>query len=130
MRARPNFLRNTVGATAVEFALVCPLIFSAVLGTFETGRALFVRNQIAEAAAAGARAVIVSSNNATTIENAVKNRFSTAMRPNVIVNQTNVTIAGATFKKIEVVYDHDFIIKLGDGLSGITITLTRYAPRG
>lgn len=123
-----GMIANEAGATAVEFAIVCPLIFATVLGTFETGRALYVRNHISEAAAAGARAVITSENDAAAIEAAVRARFKSAQQSLLDVNLTDETFSGADFKKIEVIYNHDFIIHLGDGLSGITLTITRYAP--
>jgi hypothetical protein len=124
-----SFARNLDGATAVEFAIVAPLIFMSVLGTFETGRALYERNRAAEACAAGARAVTLNgAADETAIEAAVRAKFSAELQDQVDVDLDDVTISGGSFKKIEVVYDHDFIVNFGSGYSGLTFTITRYAP--
>lgn len=130
MRRRFNSLRRDAnGATAVEFAIIAPLIFMSVLGTFETGRALYVRNHLNEAAAAGARQAIISGNsNNSAIEAAVRAKFKSARQSALAVNQTNEVIGGRNFKKIEIVYNHDFIVKFGRGLSGLTLTTERFAP--
>jgi Flp pilus assembly protein TadG len=121
--------RDRSGATAVEFAIIAPLIFMSVLGTFETGRALYVRNHMNEAAAAGARQAIISGNsNNSAIEAAIRAKFKSARQADLTVNQTNEVIGGRNFKKIELVYSHDFIVNFGRGLSGLTFTAERYAP--
>lgn len=123
------FAGERAGATAVEFAIVAPLIFASVLGTFETGRALFARNHASEACAAGARAVtLTGAADESAIEAAVRAKFSADLQDEVVVNLSDETIAGGDFKKIEVVYDHDFIVNFGGGYSGVTFTITRYAP--
>jgi Flp pilus assembly protein TadG len=126
--ARP-FWRDIKGATAVEFAIVAPLIFASVLGNFETGRALYARNHVSEACANGARAVALSATMTNTqIQAAVLAKFPAADQPNAAVTVVNQTISGKTFKKIRVVYTHDFIINFGRHLSGVTFTIERFVP--
>jgi Flp pilus assembly protein TadG len=122
------FLRCIGGAAAVEFAIICPLIIMGSLGVFETGRALYVRNHVDQACAAGARAVAVSgATSDSAIEAAVRAEFSADRQDEFEVNLTNETIAGRAFKKIEVVYEHDYVVKFGRHLSGLTLTVSRYA---
>jgi Flp pilus assembly protein TadG len=124
-----RFFGDKRGATAVEFAIVAPLIFASVLGTFETGRALYVRNHVSEACAAGARkAVTTASATNDQIESAVLGEFPEYDQANADITVINQTISGKTFKKITVVYTHDFIINFGRELSGLTFTIDRYVP--
>lgn len=124
-----KLLGDTRGATAVEFAIICPLIFASVLGTFETGRALYERNRISAACAAGARAVTLSgASDEAAIEAAVRSKFQDTQQEDVTVLLTDETISGGNFKKIAVTYDHDMIVNLGRHLSGFSFTVTRYAP--
>lgn len=126
---RRSFGRDRAGAAAVEFAIVAPLIFASVLGAFETGRALYVRNHLSEAAAAGARQAIISgTSNNSAIEAAIRAKFKSARQSALTVNQTTEVIGGRNFKKIELVYDHDFVVKFGRAMSGLTVTVERYAP--
>ena len=50
----------TSGAAAIEFAMVGLLLVSLLLGTFEFGRALFLRNQLALAADIATRQVLIN----------------------------------------------------------------------
>ncbi|MBB5517620.1 TadE/TadG family type IV pilus assembly protein [Amphiplicatus metriothermophilus] len=128
LRAR-RFAKSKKGATAVEFALVSPLIFAAVLGTFEVGRALYERNRVSAACAAGARAVTINGAAAeSAIEAAVRAKYHDAEQEDVAIDLTDETISGAAFKRIEVRYEHDLLIKFGKGVSGFTFTAVRYAP--
>lgn len=124
-----RFRRTRRGATAVEFAIVCPLIVASVLGTFETGRALYVRNHVSEACATGARAVAVTPTMTNDqIRTAVLAEFPTSQQPSATVTVVNQTISGRAFKRIRVVYAHEYIVKFGRALSGVTFTIDRYVP--
>jgi Flp pilus assembly protein TadG len=58
-RHRVNCWRIRQGATAVEFALVVPIIFALFIGAIEMTRMNFIRHSAANAAYEGARAGIV-----------------------------------------------------------------------
>lgn len=47
------------GATAVEFAVVAPVLFLVILGIFEFGRAFMVQHLLSDAARAGCRLAIL-----------------------------------------------------------------------
>lgn len=128
-RGAQNFFRNRSGAAALEFALVAPLLFASVLGSFETGRVIYQQNHLGAAVAAGARAVTLNGaadNDA--VRNAILAKYPDADRANLAIVLSDATISGKTFKKILVTYDHDFLVKFGPGFSGLTLTATRYAP--
>lgn len=123
------FSKGESGATAVEFALVSPLIFASVLGTFEIGRSLYAQNHLSAACAAGARAVTLNgADDTAAIEAAIRAKFDDSQQSDLTVVLTNETISGMTFKKIEATYEHDFLVKFGHQLSGFTLTASRYAP--
>lgn len=55
MKVGCRFARSEQGAAMVEFAIVAPLLFTLILGTIDFGRALFVFNNLTNAAREGAR---------------------------------------------------------------------------
>ncbi|MRX51763.1 hypothetical protein GI374_15285 [Paracoccus sp. S-4012] len=52
-------VRCASGAAAIEFAMIGLLVISLILGIFELGRAMFLRNQLAFAADVAARRVLL-----------------------------------------------------------------------
>ena len=44
-----NILRGTCGATAVEFAMIAPVMFTLLIGVFETSRFFYVRSSLQKA---------------------------------------------------------------------------------
>ncbi|NMC73943.1 MAG: hypothetical protein GYA56_06245 [Geobacteraceae bacterium] len=53
---------NNRGQALVELAILLPLLLMLVLGIFEFGRAMYIKNTLTHAARAGARAAVVSPN--------------------------------------------------------------------
>ena len=119
------FKNENSGAQAVEFAIIAPVLFAFIFGIFEVGRLTYEQNRVASAAAAGARAVsIYGASDTTNITSAITARLPYTAQ----VSLTDTTLGGQNFKKIDVTYDFDFLIKLSNNWSGVTITATRYAP--
>ena len=54
-------LKAQLGVAAVEFALVCAILFSLLIGIMEFGRLLFYWNSATEATRLGARLAVVCS---------------------------------------------------------------------
>lgn len=130
IRRRLVELRNdTKGSPALEFALIAPLFFVAIFATFELGRTLYERNQLAAAAAVAMRAVAMD-NDATDsqITAAIKNEMKKMDTTKVSVSVCNKTVASQVFKQISVTYSHDMLVKVGKYFSGFTLKATRYAP--
>lgn len=130
MRGRlAAFLRLRDGANAVEFAIIFPLIIATFLGTFEIGRMLYQQNRLAAAAEVGVRAVsMYGANGNTQVEAAIRSKLTDIPPSAVIVAVTNQTMGPTTFKRIELQYQYNFIIKFKAGWNGVTLRATRYAP--
>lgn len=59
IRHQKLWLKNQVGAAAVEFALIAIIFFSLLFGIIEFGRVLFTWNSAVEATRYGARVAVV-----------------------------------------------------------------------
>ena len=79
-------------AAAVEFAIVCPLLFLIFLGMVEVGRAMMVAGAVANAARVGARSAAVSGGSYSAATDAVSTVLSDAGLPYVA---PTVTVNGA-----------------------------------
>jgi hypothetical protein len=53
-------MKNQKGQALIETALVIPLLLLLVMGLFEFGRAMYIKNTLNNAARAGARAAVVT----------------------------------------------------------------------
>jgi Flp pilus assembly protein TadG len=60
MRRLPSFLRDQSGVSAVEVAILAPVLFAAVLSTFDLGLYFWRWNQAVQAARLGARIAAIS----------------------------------------------------------------------
>lgn len=124
-----TFVSNRKGSPAIEFAIIAPLLFLIVLGTFEVGRALYERNEIAAAAAAGTRSIVLNGPaDDAAIRAAINAKLSHYDTTRLNISIAPATIDGTVFKKIEVTYNFQPLVHLGSHLTGITLKATRYAP--
>lgn len=120
-----SFTRDKSGAQAVEFAIIAPVLFVFMFGIFEVGRVMYEQSRVSAAAEAGARAVsLYGAADTTHIEAAINAKLPYTAE----IDLSDTTFGGQAFKQIDITYDFDFLIKLGPGFSGVTITATRYAP--
>ena len=62
-----NRRRNRLGATAIEFALVAPLVLAVVFGLFEISRVMTVSDAMKTSVIAGAREAGVAQTNASEV---------------------------------------------------------------
>ena len=62
-----NRRRNRLGATAIEFALVAPLVLAIVFGLFEISRVMTVSDAMKTSVIAGAREAGVAQTNASEV---------------------------------------------------------------
>lgn len=129
-RVIKKFGADRGGSPALEFALIAPLFFAAVFGTFELGRGLYERSRFSAAAAIATRAIVLDSDaTEAEIKQAIYDKLS-----NYDPDDLNITIgadqiiAGRTFREIEVSYYFEFLVNFGHNLSGVTLATTRYAP--
>lgn len=94
MRQRPvqDRLRDERGATAVEFALIVPLLIVLLLGIAEFGRAFQVQGTLSAAAREGVR-VMALQNDPTAARTAVRNA-ATSLNPTI--TDAEIVISPAT----------------------------------
>lgn len=76
--------KGRAASTTVEFAVLAPVFFIAVLGMVEVGRGLMVQHLLLNAARQGCRTGILPSNGKTDVTNAV----SSTLAPAGITSQT------------------------------------------
>ena len=91
MRGR---LRNERGATAVEFALIVPLLLVLVIGIVEFGHAFQVQGTLSAAAREGVRAMALR-NDPVDARNVVRNAAS-SLNPTITDDQIDIVIVGGT----------------------------------
>jgi hypothetical protein len=81
-----NLLLNSSGVSALEFALISPVLIGIILGTFQMGRLYFANSDLNNALAAGARqATIFPTPNDNEILDTVEASL-TGLNPNLLGN--------------------------------------------
>jgi Flp pilus assembly protein TadG len=80
------------GATAVEFAVVAPILFLVVLGIFEYGRAFMVQQLLTDAARAGCRLAILPNQSNSTVDTLIS---STLTAEGISGTTTQITVNGS-----------------------------------
>jgi Flp pilus assembly protein TadG len=121
-------LRSESGASAVEFALLLPVLMMILFGTIEFGLALYQQSILTNASREGARLGIVQSIPAittTAINAAIDNYLTAAGIPPGTVTRT-IVAGGATGTPVTVTLNLPYTYAVLPGLTSIapTITLT------
>ena len=121
-------LRSESGASAVEFALLLPVLMMILFGTIEFGLALYRQSILTNASREGARLGIVQSIPAittTAINAAIDNYLTAAGIPPGTVTRT-IVAGGATGTPVTVTLNLPYTYAVLPGLTSIapTITLT------
>jgi len=93
MRTSIGILRDTRGATAVEFALLVPLLIAMFLGIFEFGRAIWVQGILDYAVEQAARCASV---NTTTCSSTTTTQTFAGQQATPLPSNTPSCPAGAT----------------------------------
>lgn len=112
--------RATSGATAVEFAIICVPLVLLCLGTVELGRALNVRNDLAFAADAGARTVLIGQDEEGAVEQAIRAAFIGSDQ-HLVVTIGSEIINQREFRTVDLDYPLTFMLP---GLGGRTVALS------
>jgi len=111
-------LSKQAGVAAIEFALVCSVFFTALLGVVEFGRLLWTWNAATEATRLGARLGVVCDMNDADIKSQMIERLPALAAGNITIAYLNPpqaenTCTVATCKAVRVSltgYEHDMII--------------------
>src|SRR5689334_16768863 len=96
--------RKRAGATAVEFAIVAPVMFLMIFGIIELGRVLMVMHMLSDVARDSARYAVVtegSNQSSSTISTYATTRLtaygiSSSVTPTIIVNDSSSTDVSAS----------------------------------
>lgn len=123
MIPRPNLARlrgDESGASAIEAAIVLPVLLSLSLGLIDASRMLWIQNSLQDAVDAAARCAVV---NATTCgDNAKTASYAAAQMPGIPVAASNFTASTATCGK-KVTASYTFSSQVA-GLVPVSLNLT------
>ena len=133
MNAAINHLRrlkwDVAGATAVEFAVVGPVLFILVFGIIQTGLLIFTKQQLHYAVESAVRSVMINPAMAESeIRTHILNKMSTINDSDLVV----IAPIGTTFlnsiemRNIIAEYDFNFFVPYSN-LSSMTLTSDGYA---
>ena len=118
-------LREQRGASAVEFALIVPLLIMLVIGVAEFGRAFQVQGTLSAAAREGVRTMALQ-NDPVAARSAVQSAAS-SLRPTLTSTQIVITPAGcpltptsSSYVRVTIRYPMPFLT----GFFGAGVTLT------
>jgi len=125
---RFGWLRATAGAASVEFAIIAMVAIATLLGVIEFGRAMDVRNQMAQAIDFGARKILL--NPAATdaeITAAIKSAFYRGKAADLnVAAPVSETVNGRQYKVLQATYPFSLVIP-GLG-SPINLQVLRRVP--
>ena len=119
----PSFLRrgrrDQRGATAAEFAILCPVFCMMVFGLIEVSRAMYMGASVQWAVDRAARMVVIDPDvSGTQLEEAIEAYLETAGSPTVDIATSEVDFGGVPVIRVTAHYDHQVY---GPFMTGITI---------
>ncbi len=137
-----SWRKDRSGATAVEFAMVAPVLLMLVFGILEFGRALWVHNALQQTAIAGARCEGISQSSVastaacngssvTSYVQSVATGWGITVPTSGIVLSSNTTCAGATgFSSVTINYTFQTAVPqvLGSMSGGVPMTANACFP--
>lgn len=130
MTALRHLHRCDYGSAAVEFSLVSLVLILAILGTIEIGRALNVRNQLAQAADFGTRKLLIDKLiSDTALETSVRDAFREGSNALLSVTIGTETVNGVPCRTITLNYPFSSLLP-GLTATPINLSLARRAPAG
>jgi Flp pilus assembly protein TadG len=89
--------RSQTGQTAVEFALVLPILILILMGVFDFGRAFYAYSVVANSAREGARAGVYASATDTDVTNAIKSYWiGLGTNPAITISPSPTRVAMGT----------------------------------
>lgn len=118
----PRWHRDQKGATAVEVALLAPIIFLMIFGIIEAGRSLWLLNTLQRSAEATARFAVVNSSATDAALATQAETFAVGIdSSNLIIVITHDTTGGVNFVTVTVSYDYSAVTNLV-GIDPVTLT--------
>ena len=113
-----GLLRSRSGQSLVEFAMVLPLMLVVMFIITEFGRALWIKNELTQAAREGARAAVVSTVASGAKIGVATNRTNDFLTesgmkggtdPAPVVVAENFTLGGRNYLRVQVTRDFSFV---------------------
>ena len=89
MRDKRRLISSKCGQSAVEFALILPVLLMTVFGILDLGRAVYSQMVMSNAVREGCRVAVVQSNSNATVIQAVRTKAA-----GVALQAGNITISG------------------------------------
>jgi Flp pilus assembly protein TadG len=121
--------RDLRGATAVEFALVAPILFAIIFGTIDLGRYAWTLSTIQNAADEAARQGGVRGYTATQAQTVAQNNLFSQSVGDFTVAATFPAIAGVNYLQVQITHTYDFMFPISIFQSSGTMTVTSQFPR-
>jgi Flp pilus assembly protein TadG len=118
----------TLGATAVEFAIVSSVLIALLIGTVDFGRTLFTQHQISSLADEAARKVLLNPDiSSATLESELRAEFTAGDSDDLTVAATTESAGGISYRVVTVGFPMTLFIP---GLDSDTVSLsvTRRVP--
>ena len=128
MKSFRNLRYCRAGSTSVEFAIICTILVLATFGVIEFGRALNVRNQLAQAADYGARKILIDTKiSDSALESEIRSAFAATAPTLLQVTIGTETVDTLPFRTVTLSYP--FTLLIPGVLSGaINLRLARRTP--
>jgi Flp pilus assembly protein TadG len=124
-----RFGRNEDGGPAIEFAIIAPVFITVCLGVISLGYAFQVRNEMAHAADAGIRKVMMDpAITDADLETAIKDAFQEADPDNLTITLTDLTIDSVDYRSIALSYPFTRIVIPGLP-DNMTLAMSRRTPK-
>ncbi len=117
-RRSRGLLGSRSGQSLVEFAMVLPLMLVLMFAITEFGRALWVKNELTQAAREGARAAVISTVAPSAKPTLAMTRASAFLvdsgmvggqDPDPVVTAENFTLDGRDYLRVTVTRDFSFV---------------------
>ena len=115
--------RSRSGATAVEFAIILPVLVMTIMGFFELGMLLHVRSTLQFGVDKAARFAIVNQDStASVLQTKVLDEISETMNTTgITVTVTSEVVSGVDFRVLHATKDHNYSLPFLDHLSSVEI---------
>jgi Flp pilus assembly protein TadG len=120
----------TLGAAAVEFAIVSTVFIALLVGTLDFGRTLFTQHQISSLADQAMRKILLDPGIATaTLETELRAEFTAGDPDDLTVEDATETTGGISYRVVTVGFPMTLFIP-GLDSNIVSLSVTRRVPAG
>jgi Flp pilus assembly protein TadG len=124
----PRLRDCTLGAAAVEFAIVSAVLIGLCIATIDFGRAFFAQHQISSLAEQAVRKVLIDPDIASgTLESELRAEFWAGNPDDLSVTVTSDTADGIAYRVVTVDFDMMLLIP-GLNSEAVSLSVARRVP--